>query len=485
MRVRHDAPLFLLMEIFDPFKGLGDSSTAGGKEGPVFVKGSVLKARVLSTPVPGQARLKVGPRLIQAVMSQHVEPGREVSLLVAETSPRLVLRVMTGPEPGPGQAPGLRPGYEPPSAQVSASGPEPELRDQVNQPVLRARVTDFPAPDKIRIQILNLPSPSRTNPSSQSDPGRLNLKVGQEVTARLVPGRTGPELIPGKTALFVVTETSPRLVLKIQTQPEPQAGPLVKALAQFLHQPDGLAQGAAQLLKTPPYGPEFPFQVQARALALVGLVSGLSPEAETADPGFLARLTGLLGLAGERSPVQEATARLLPELIRSPQMEDLKTDPKLRALVEASAGLYKAADSLQALNQETLGRDQTLHLAFPLLWSGQEGRGELLLEPPREARDDGTRPYRVTLLLTFSRLGRVKFDLSLREKTIKGAIWTESPGARTVVGQALGRLVRSLEARGFEVADLSARTFPPDRPPPDSLAEEILIRHEGLIDLKV
>lgn len=459
------------MEIFDPSKS--PAARKAGQGEPTFVKGAVLEARVLESPAPGRVHLKVGSRLIKAIISQAIEPGRSVNLVVAETSPRLVLRLITH---GPSES---RPQTD--QTTIPRSGPGPQALDG---PTLLARIVDRPAVDQIRLHILSSPSSPSSFPGGGRGETGLNMRPGREVSARLAQTSSDLNLRPGQEVKFQVTETSPRLVLRVTDQTTPQRPPLVQALADFLGDPAQLSKSAALLMSGRPLGQNYPPQVQDRTALFMNLLANLSPEAGAPDNQFLVRLTNLLGLAGERSQIQEQTARLLAEIIRSPAMERLKDTPQLRSLLEGAARLYEAADKIQTLNQQTMPREQTLLLPFPIIWPGEKGWGEVTLKwPPPEEHDRQDRPFQVGFILNLTKLGRVKIELQMRDKTIRGVIWTKDGNARSAVEHGLGGLIQAMELRGFKVADLTARIFPQEAP--ESLAADMLAEHKGLIDIKV
>lgn len=427
----------------------------------------------MESPAPGRVHLKVGPHLIKAIMSQAIEPGRSVKLFVAETSPRLVLRLIAHDSPG----------SRPQTDQTTSpdSGPKPQALDG---PALLARVVDRPAVDQIRLRILSSPSSPGSLPGSSPGETDLNMRPGREVSARLVQTSPDLNLRPGQEVKFQVTETSPRLVLRVADQTAPQRPPLVQALADFLGDPAQLSKSAALLLSGPPLGQDYPPQVQDQAAVLMNLLANLSPETRAPDNQFLVRLTRLLGLAGERSQIQEQTARFFAEIIRSPAMERLKDTPWLRALIKGAARLYEATDKIQTLNQQTMPREQTLLLPFPIIWPNEKGWGEVSLKwPPREEHDRQDKPFQIAFILDLTKLGRVKIELQMRDKTIRGAIWTKDGKARSAVEHNLGGFIQAMELKGFKVADLTARIFPQEAP--ESLAADMLAEHKGLIDIKV
>ncbi|MBU2548535.1 MAG: flagellar hook-length control protein FliK [Proteobacteria bacterium] len=328
--------------------------------------------------------------------------------------------------------------------------------------------------------------------------GPVSLKIGTHQVQAYVdrPLQTGHEV------RLRVAETSPRLVMQVvdeeaaptgkageTTQAEPSAR--AQALAAFFQGPRRLAEIVAILRQSVPADGAWPDPVAARLDTLALLADQMAPRPDTADAAFLGRLVRLLGLNGRNVPLQEASARLLAEMITNPRMQTLDDLARWRALAETAVRLFEASDQMRAVNQTQDRPDQDLYLAFPLPWTGPDDRGELTFKRPPDSGTDGSdRAYRLTFLLSLSRIGKVKIDLSLDRGRIQGAIWTETQTGRQAVTRTLPRLVAGLEAQGFQSPELAARVFPDDTPPPESLAAELLAREtlygaDRLVDVKV
>ena len=141
----------------------------------------------------------------------------------------------------------------------------------------------------------------------------------------------------------------------------------------------------------------FPPEIQAKVEGLAERIIALSPKPAEPDVDFVPRLVSSLGLNHPRSSVQEDTARLWSEIIRSPHIHSQHGVDKesLRILTESTARIFESVESLQTLNQETNRMEQTLFFSFPLFWPGENGKGELAFKRPQEkktVRPRGTLP---------------------------------------------------------------------------------------------
>jgi hypothetical protein len=307
------------------------------------------------------------------------------------------------------------------------------------------------------------------------------------ITARLSPNQPGTTLDTGQDIRFSITETSPQLVLDIISQKPPLRPAYMTNLVNYLGNSSTIIDILTQWSQTVKDLPNImPHSLRTIVVNMENLIQELSPEPGSADKQFLGRLVNLLGLKGGRSPLQEQLARLLAQLHR----EDLKPDPDTlaawRPLLNTTARLYEAIENMQLLNQETTRQDQSLLAAFPLFWLDQRGQGEILVRrdgsagPSRQERS-----YRISLLLSLSALGRLKVDVELTNKNIRGTVWTEPGAPHEAISGRLGLLSESLEAAGLKVSQLNAQVFPQATPIPESLAVQLLPDREGLIDVKV
>ena len=310
------------------------------------------------------------------------------------------------------------------------------------------------------------------------------------ISARLEKPETSVRLAPGQTARFEVVRTEPQLVVRPVAAPptsEVNAAGQARVLPQLIGRPDetpALIRELQQLLTQA--RPDWGRAGDAAADKFLRLLEEASPRPAGPDDAFVPRLAGLLGLGGDRARLPEAAARLLSELVSSPHLDALKDHPGLKDLLETTVRLFEATERLGLLGQETAREDNSLFFSFPLFWPGQNGRGEMALKwPDPEQAGDEAQTYRVTFLLTMSRIGKIKADARVERKKLDVAFWAESPDVRDAIKSRLGRLEEALASRGFEVKNMGAGLFPPDRRPPDSLAEELMPAKSGLIDVKV
>ncbi|MFH1135158.1 MAG: flagellar hook-length control protein FliK [Pseudomonadota bacterium] len=454
------------MEVFLPTKNQAVLPGQDNEEANL-TKGAVLRGRILGfSSDSGLTSVKIGARVIQAQLSQYLEPGRDVRLMVEQTSPKLVLAPVQDPETRSSPAP------------TRAAGPPLE-----NNQIL-AKVIDLPEKGKIRLSITD------AAPNFAADRGRLSrlgaeIAPGREVTASLAQS-AGLNLQPGDEIKFNVTENLSRLFFHPAPNSNPSRPPLAQALAAFLAEPTKLPEGAALFLALTAGPTDSPPRLEQEVQALRDLAAALSPQPGKVDNEFLGRIMDLLGFTGEKSRVQAAAARLWTKALEQPLLEDLKTNQRLLTFLETAAKVFEAVGQAQDLNKETIGQSQTLHLAFPIFWPNENGRGEILASWDRGREKKNTeKTLRVSLLLDLTKLGRTKIDLELSGKKARGQIFTETLAAKTAVSGRLGNLKQSLEARGFVISSLAVETYPPKTRPPETLAAELLPQGRGLIDVKV
>ena len=247
------------MDSFPPIVRIVDATSGDSGRDPLFQTGAILKARVVSLDPAGQARLKIGNQVIQAVFSHDIEPGGEIRLRVAQTEPRVILEVL--PETASESTPAKNAGR--------AIREEAAPREQAPF-ILRARVLSPPKDGRIKIKITSAPRPSlpeeslggphredfrpsgskgaasrMTDPGTFSRPGLMKqLAAGREITARFQGGGKGMALAPNQEAYFFVRETSPYLVLQMAEGESPASHhpPFIRALTSFLSEPGPVVQ---------------------------------------------------------------------------------------------------------------------------------------------------------------------------------------------------------------------------------------------------
>ena len=475
-----------LISIVDPLIGLA------GRDG-LFQIGAVLKAAVVDSDPSGQARLKIGGRVIPVIVSREIRAGGEIRLRVAQVEPRVTLEVL--PEPTTESESLKQP------AKTSLGGGSPLRNEGL---VLRARILSLPGNGRIKIRITSPPLPSRPSPRASetpADPGgrgfepaapempdhsKLSgrLSVGREITARLQTGDRAVPLKVNQETSFLVAETSPHLVLRIAEggPPAPYPPQFIKALGALFSEPARfctLAASAVEWLEA-----EAPDDLRQINQALAALIKEMSPAQSGPDSEFAGRLFRHFGLSGRPSSVQEGIVRFFEEsLVLSQAHEDR---PGLRKALETAARVFEAIDQVQTANRGLFSEQRTLYVPFPLFWGDPSERGELGLElPPGEAAGSGERPVRISLLLDMTRLGRMKVDLELKGRTINGTFLMESRDARDRMERFVERLRRSLEARNFSIDRLSFQVSQPERPVPETLLPGLAPRDRGLISIRV
>jgi hypothetical protein len=460
------------VEIIHLLKSLTQTSDRKDETEAFPVKGGVYTAHVTGSKPDGSATLRIGSHDLKLILSQYIEPGRTVNVEVMETSPGLVLR--------------LTPiGHEKAEPLGIPSHSEKQTTPAIlsNHGRLEARILDVSGRQHIRVRINSLVS---VVPEELKTVQGQTLTPGREITARLMASSHPIPLRPGQDINFIITETSPQLVLQVDPA-QAQRPPLIQALAAFMSAPDSLVQSATDLLSSLNHMIDINPEYKPLLSAFSNLLHELAPKADRPDLELVNRLVALLGMKPGPGPVQEEIARLWSELIRMPQLDEFRDHPGLKNLLEASARLFDAMDQLQTLNRETLRADQQMmHLAFPIFWPDGRGRGELMIKwpAPGNARDSAA-PFKVTLLLNMTALGRTRVDMEIERRKVSGIIRVETTAVRDLIARSLTRLGASLEARGFIMTDFMVQTFPPNQKPPATLVEELVPSKQGLIDVRI
>jgi hypothetical protein len=350
-----------------------------------------------------------------------------------------------------------------------------------------ARILDLPGFNSVRLQILRHPDEPAAGAYEPKD--GVRLFPGQMFDARLVQTDSTTNLRPGQELFFKVAQSSPNLVLQITHPTQPQdsgKASLVQAAAHYLNAPQSVAEAATEIQGFSIDPNRIPPEIRIRLEALQTLVNALSPDGSKVDTHFLDRITALLGLAGDRPELRHEIVRLIANLAKSEILKDQLNHPVLKALAETSARLFEAIEQTHGLNREGIRQEQTLLIPFPLFWEDAKGGGEIRLSwSGEQGSGDGDKaPFRVTLLLDLTRLGKIKADVELREKTVRAVFWTETSRAQTALVQSFDRFNNALSAWRLNVESMLARVYPSERRMPESLAEEI-IAGSSLVNVRV
>jgi hypothetical protein len=434
-------------------------------------------------------------------MSQYVEPGSQVRLFVEQVHPRLVLNFVEGdilphsddpdeaapstPKSTTAQA-DSRTASTATQADSRTAATSTAITGNVPHNAILARILDLPTLNAVRLQILPHPDePARAYISKDG----ATLFPGQLLNAKLVQTDSTTSLRPGQELFFQIARSTPNLVLQIDHSIQARdtgKSSLIQAATHYLNSPQSVAQAASEIQSMTVDKSQVPPDILIRYEALRTLVNALSPDGSKTDFQFLDRVSALLGLAGDRPELRDEIARLITNLAKSEIFKDHVDHPVLRVLAETSARLFEAIEHMHGLNREGIRQEQTLLIPFPLFWDAAKGGGEIRLAwSGEESSSDGEgAPFRITVLLDLTRLGKIKADVELRGKVMRAVFWTESSRAQTVLAQSFNHFQNALDAWGVKVESLLARVYPKEQRMPDSLAEEI-IAGSSLVNLRV
>jgi hypothetical protein len=200
-------------------------------------------------------------------------------------------------------------------------------------------------------------------------------------------------------------------------------------------------------------------------------VKGLWPrlvQAALTRPADLPALLRELGQALQRLPPRPDQAGPAQALLAA-------TEEATRSL--EAVQLFNVASALQ---QGAVVLPLPFSPAFGAAW----GQVHFFQEPARPNQGQKSRPFRVVFLLDMSRLGPVRIDLSLLQKSLMINFFLSHEKAVAWVAQRLPALARVLAAKGFQVKALQAKPLPA-APPLESLTPAQSPRPQGgLVDLK-
>jgi hypothetical protein len=317
----------------------------------------------------------------------------------------------------------------------------------------------------------------------------------QQVTAR-----TSVPLRAGQMAFFRVEQVGPHCVLRVVEPPvgdvdavsrlltrsalrESPYKNLIKLLAPFMRSGEGAAVSK---------GPN----ILAQLGEMLGRVSFSSEQ--VLGGGFLKSFIDGSGMIWEH----KLRSLLLSGFKGASNLEALiEQDLKGLALKTLSDGaasklvpaevISRFVDSLeqfQLLNASRLEGEGKLFFTFPLELHGEFYFGELLIELPKEGEGEGTdrdKVLRASLLLQMSRLGPVRADVTVFQKTIRVGFLVCEEEVQSLFDDHKGLLKGQLESHGFRVNEVTCRLQEADVLAQASLVEEILDSEEHQINLIV
>jgi hypothetical protein len=356
------------------------------------------------------------------------------------------------------------------------------------------RVAVDPSPENIKILAdlrLNATFPATVMRTLSCRQVQLAIGGQRVVADTFLP------LQPGSQLQLKVVQTDPTPVLKILEAAAPPSSGKTPGMINLSAGGDPFGR-LSQLLA--PAGP-LPDQSETDGSGLARLtrlIGTLALKSAAPDPALLARLIHNGGVGWEGKLLNAMSRNPVPALDKLRQMaaQDVKA-AALQLLEEAAAGgqarvrvesFLEGLEALQTFNRHSADDAGRFILPLPVLWDEGLQFGQLLLDLNRDAGAHGPageKTTRVSLLLTLSRLGPLRADFSIRQKTVNGTFGVADAETALLVQNDLPRLARSLHGSGFSAGRIDCRVLGLNTLASTSLAEEILNAGESGLNLVV
>jgi hypothetical protein len=319
-----------------------------------------------------------------------------------------------------------------------------------------------------------------------------------------VLAETRVPLKPGQSLTLTVEEVSPRIVLSLG-QGSGQSQRLVLALQESQQATRKLASSLSRLLKFDlqkaplPTGKASELAAQLKEMAAKMVIG---PKA-VGDPKALPRTLAAAGwdmesrlarqvAQGRSEPFPSNNLRALSWLLSRELAGNLSLltaqEPSRAAAIkdfsQAAAELAHCFEANQRLNAQLWPQRDQLLLALPFAFGDRLEQGELLMGLPAQSDEEPEgRETKLAFFLRFSALGPVAIEAALRNKMVRGHIFTTTPQAQAFIKTRLPRLHRGLEKAGFR-GNFEVRLSPRLDPKTDS-PQAALIRQGHYISIKV
>lgn len=205
---------------------------------------------------------------------------------------------------------------------------------------------------------------------------------------------------------------------------------------------------------------------EPRLEKLMQLIESISLKSDETKPAFLNNLIKDGGLSWENKLAESA---LNPENVQIPiethddikgMILDLLSDtsslsPEVGKTLESALA---SLENLQLMNKISTSEAGVFFLPFPIMFEGSFSFGQIFFDLPEESKaENSEKPFRVSLILNMTEIGKLKADVSFLKKKISGTVIVSSEETRDLFIENLPDLENNLLARGFESADFSVR----------------------------
>lgn len=206
--------------------------------------------------------------------------------------------------------------------------------------------------------------------------------------------------------------------------------------------------------------------LDAKMKDLMHALGDVSLKSENPQPDFIRNLVRNSGMSWENKLV-DAIGKPDEMLMIASQSDDIK-GILLDALSDSSVlppdvgkTLEAALDSienLQILNRISVSDGGVFVLPFPVFSDGTFTFGRIFFDfSDRQDKESKEKPFRVSVLLDMTALGKIRADLSFMKKSVSGSVIVESESSRQIFAENLPELEQKLVSQGFESASFGVR----------------------------
>ena len=321
-------------------------------------------------------------------------------------------------------------------------------------------------------------------PSRETAGRAPRLQAGRVLTAevlRVLSERSAELLIDGRkmtAKTFLPLAAGQRLLLRVE-----QGG--ARQMLTFLGEADSAAdvpRALVRQLQTHAAAQKMLTRIIAdtaggHAALLKDTVAAGSLQSEIPAPDMLGRLIRNSGLLWEAKLAALADQNRAP----SPAVVERFVSSDLKGVLlhmlsggetgafEAAAGPLKAV--LNGLEQQQMANHLLMDtmgrciLPVPVHWGGTISFGQMLIDfgkDQAEERSKEERVFTVSFLLSLSRVGDLRADVSVLNNGVTGMFGVAEEWVRQEVTAQLPELRRRLQAHGFTVYDIGCKVLPPE-----------------------
>jgi len=205
---------------------------------------------------------------------------------------------------------------------------------------------------------------------------------------------------------------------------------------------------------------------EPRLEKLMQVIERIALKSDEVKPDFLNNLVKDGGLSWEKKLAELAlnpenmqgvieTQDDIKELILDLLSDSSSLSPEVGKTLESALG---SLENLQVMNKISTSEAGVFFLPFPIMFNGSFTFGQIFFDMPEESQaENREKPFRVSLILNMTEIGKLRADVSFLKKKISGTVIVSSAETKDLFAENLGDLENSLLAMGFDAADFSVR----------------------------